>query len=107
MCNRAPFRLRCLRLPRLYFFQGARFHLIQQIVRLHPLAFAPAHFDIRPLGVFLRNFVAHLDRATRRQRHHVVREMLQMIGLIGVSQRAQRRHHHFLRIRLPRIDHIE
>ena len=94
-------------MARVHFLARARFELVDQVVRLHALALAAAHFDVRPLGVFGRNFVAHFEGAARRERHHVVGEMLQVVGLFGVSQRAQRRHHHLLRIRLPRIDHVE
>ena len=95
-----------LRMPRIHFLARARFQLVEQVVRLHALALAPAHFDVRPLGVLRRNFVAHFDRAARRERHHVVGEMLQVVRLFGVAQRAQRLHHHLLRIGLPRVDHV-
>ena len=33
--------------------------------------------------------------------------MFQVVGFFGVPERAQARDHHLLRIRLPRIDHVE
>ncbi len=59
------------------------------------------------MRVLRRNLVAHLERAARRERHHVVGKVLQVVGFLGVAERAQPRNHDLLRIGLARIDHVE
>ena len=105
--NGGALGFRRVRMPRVHFLARACFELVEQVVGFHALAFAAAHFDVGFLGVLGGNFVAHFEGAARRERDDVVGKMLQMIGLLVVSQRAQARDDHLLRIRLPGVDHVE
>src|SRR5271154_5018535 len=107
MRNRRAFRIGRVSLSRIYLFSPTRFHLVEQVIGFYALAFSPAHFDVWPLRGFLRNFVAHFDRAARRQRDDVVGEMLQMIGFVVVTKGTQRRDDHLLWVSLARIDHVK
>src|SRR6185437_1478313 len=104
--NGDAFRVRRRGVARIDFNAGGGFELIDQVVRLHALTFSTAHFDVRLLFVFLGNFVAHFLRATRRERDYVVSEMLQVIGLFGVSEGAQPLRDDALRVRLAVINDV-
>src|SRR6266478_5923883 len=87
-----------LPMPLLHFRQRRRLQLVQQIICLHPKAFAPAHFHIRLLRLF--------RRAPRRQRHNLIRQVNRPLRFFLMPERPQSRCHHLLQIRLPRINHV-
>ena len=89
-----------------HFLPGTGDQAVDQIVGFHALAFAAAHFDVGLFRVLGRNFVAELLGAARRQRDHIVGEMLQPIGLFGVAERAESLLDDLLRVRLARIDDV-
>ncbi len=64
------------------FLSRACLEPVEQIVGFHALALAPAHFDVGLLRVLGGNFVADFLRAARRERDDVVREVLQIVGLL-------------------------
>ena len=62
----------------IHFLARAGLEAVEQVVGFHALALAAADFDVRLLRVLRGNFVAQFLGAARRERDHVVGEMLQM-----------------------------
>ena len=89
------------------FLPRACLEPVEQVVGFHALALAAADFDVRFLGILGRNFVAHLLCAARGERDDVVREMLQIVGLLRMTEGAKARDDNLLRIRLPRVNDVE
>ena len=89
-----------------HFVQRLSDQRVDQIVRLHAQALAPGNFDVRPFAVFFGKRNAQLGAAARRQRHHLIREVHRLRGLLRIAQRLQSCHHYVLQIRLPDVDDI-
>ena len=89
------------------FFSRARLKAVKQVVGFDALALAAADFDVRLLRVLGGNFVAEFLCAARSERDDVVRKVLQIVSLLRMTERAKARDDDLLRIRLPRINHVE
>src|SRR5208282_2347722 len=89
------------------FLPRAGLKAIEEVVGLHALALASADFDVGFLSVFGRNFVAEFLSAARSERDDVVGEVLQIVGLLRVTERAKARDDDLLGICLPGINDVE
>jgi hypothetical protein len=85
---------------------AAAISFVQQVVRLDALALASRHLDERPRLVFLRDGVAKLQRAARRECHLLVAEVHIAVRSFDVTHAAQGGHHVVLRVGLRRVDHV-
>ena len=88
------------------FLLGGGDQRVQQVVGLHAEAFAAGYLNVGLGAIFFLDVVAELQRAARRQRHHLIGEVRVVRGLLGVAQQAERFDDGVLRIALPRVDDV-
>ena len=79
---------------------------VKQIVGLHSKSLAAGDFDVGAALVFVRKLIAQFGGAARRERDHLVGKMGVVVGLLVISEAAQRFDHGVLRLRLAGVDHV-
>ncbi len=93
-------------MPAVDFLLGGSDQRVEQVIGLDTEPLTSRYLNVGLRAIFFFDLVTQLQRAARRERHHLVGEMRVVRGLFGVAQQANGLDDSILRIRLPRINDV-